>query len=69
MSAMNNPDELAKKIIWVYENEMLIDRIISRGIDTAAKYTWDNIIPQLIKYYRQISRFKPIKSQEQHKYP
>lgn len=60
MTAMSDPNELAKNIISVYEDEALADKIISGGIKTASKYSWDNIIPQILKYYQQISNYKPV---------
>lgn len=66
MAAMNNPRDLAEKIIQVYENSSLSNKIISGGLRTASKYKWDIIIPQIIKYYQRISNFTPIKSEKQH---
>ncbi|HKM21651.1 MAG TPA: glycosyltransferase family 4 protein [Lachnospiraceae bacterium] len=62
MATTNDPIDLANKIIWVYENEMLAGKFISAGIKTASIYTWDKIVPQLIKYYQQISSYRPVKS-------
>ena len=62
MAAVKNPTDLAEKIIWVYENKTAAKKMIAEGIKTASQYKWDNIIPQLIKHYKQISRFRPVKS-------
>ncbi|MHB8127884.1 MAG: glycosyltransferase family 4 protein [Mobilitalea sp.] len=62
MIAMNDPGDLAEKIIQVMESDSLANNLISEGINTASQYTWDNIIPQIIEYYQQIAGFRPIKS-------
>lgn len=62
MADMNDPQDLAEKIIQVLENDSLRNHIISEGLKTASRYTWDQIMPQLIAYYQKISGFTPIKS-------
>jgi len=65
MVAMNDPRDLAEKIIRVIESDTLKNNLISEGLKTATQYTWDNIIPQIIEYYQQIAAFTPIKSEIQ----
>lgn len=60
MINMNDPEDLAEKIIQVIKSDILANKLISEGIKTASLYTWDNIIPQIIEYYRQIAGFIPI---------
>ena len=52
MFAMQDPEAMAEKIIHVIENDTLRKKIICEGLKTASQYTWDNIIPQIIEYYR-----------------
>jgi len=59
MIAMNNPGDLAEKMIQVMESDTLASNLISEGINTASQYTWDNIIPQIIEYYQMIASFRP----------
>lgn len=59
---MNNPDNMAEKIISVIENDILRKKVIFQGLKTASKYTWDKIIPQIIEYYRQIAGYTPMKN-------
>ena len=59
MFHMNNPEDMAEKIITVTENYILRKSIILQGIETASQYTWDKIIPQIIEYYRQIAGYTP----------
>jgi len=61
MFHMNNPENMAEKIISVIENDILRKKIISQGLKTASKYTWDKITPQIIEYYRQIAGYTPMK--------
>ncbi len=62
MFNMKSPEDMAEKIIHVIENDILRKKIICEGLKTASQYTWDKIIPQIIKYYRQIAGYTPIKS-------
>lgn len=64
MVAMNDPVDLAKKIIQLHKDGALRDRIISEGLKTASQYTWDSIIPKIISYYRQVAGFTPVKSKK-----
>lgn len=61
MFHMNNPENMAEKIISVIENDILRKKIIFQGLKTASKYTWDKITPQIIEYYRQIAGYTPMK--------
>jgi len=63
MVAMNDPGDLAEKIIQVIEDGTLANNLILEGIKTASQYTWDNIIPQIIEYYQQIASFTPVISE------
>lgn len=60
MTAMNNPQSIAENIVKAFENDTLRNKLISEGLKTASRYTWDHIISQIIEYYQKISGFKPI---------
>lgn len=62
MVVVNDPVDMAEKIIHLFESGTLRNKIISEGLRTASQYTWDSIIPQIIEYYRQIASSIPIKS-------
>lgn len=57
---MNDPEDIAEKIIKLYENTRLRNQLIAEGSKTASRFTWDWITPQIINYYGKISRFKPV---------
>ncbi|NLZ80698.1 MAG: glycosyltransferase family 4 protein [Clostridiales bacterium] len=68
MIAMNDPEDLAEKIIQVFEDDALRNKIILEGLKTASNYKWDNIISQIMEYYQKISAFVPKRDEEMGKY-
>jgi glycosyltransferase involved in cell wall biosynthesis len=60
MTETNDPHEIAEKVALLMEDGALCSSVVLGGLRTAAKYTWDSTIPQIIDYYRQISRFTPV---------
>ena len=62
MVNINDPVDMAEKIIQLLKNDMLRNRIISEGLKTASQYKWDCIIPKIISYYQQVASFTPVKN-------
>jgi len=60
MAAMGDPNSIAEKVALLIEDEKLRQSVIAGGLKTAARYTWSNIIPRIINYYRLISSFTPV---------
>ncbi len=56
---MENPRDIAEKLQMLHRNEQLKKQIQQGGQSTAARYSWDRIIPDLIAYYRRLARFSP----------
>lgn len=60
MIAMNDPEDIAKKIVKLIKDDDLRESIITEGLKTSSRFTWEHITPRLINYYRKVSRFSPI---------
>ncbi|MDD4401750.1 MAG: glycosyltransferase family 4 protein [Desulfitobacteriaceae bacterium] len=66
MVNINDPVDMAEKIIQLFKDDMLRNRIISKGLKTASQYTWDCIIPKIISYYQQVAGLTPVKNKIVH---
>ena len=50
----NNPDTLARAILWLSYDHHLRMKLSQNALKTAAKYSWDNIADQYIALYEDI---------------
>ena len=51
---------LAEKIILLLENQELYHRLQQQGYQTAARFKWSQIIPQLRDFYEEVALYEPI---------
>ena len=51
-------EDMKNKIKILYNNEDLRKKLMLNACNTAKKYQWDKIIPQIEEYYRKISKYK-----------
>lgn len=56
---IENPQDLAQKIIEVLSNNTLLEHLRKNGLETANTYKWSNIIPSLYEYYKEVAQYKP----------
>lgn len=60
MIQMENPIDLADKIIHLYRDYNLRHSLISGGLITAKQFDWTNIVPELLRYYKKVAEYRPI---------
>lgn len=58
MVEKDDPEGLAKAIDRVIRDDKLQKKLSKAGLETAKKYTWDNVVSQLENYYKELSRQK-----------
>lgn len=54
----HNKDDLVEKIERLIKDKELRNKLSKNGMETAKKFSWDEIINQLIKYYQEIAKYK-----------
>lgn len=60
MIQMENPIDLADKIIHLYRDYNLRHSLILGGLITAKQFDWTNIVPELLRYYKKVAEYRPI---------
>ncbi|HWP79457.1 MAG TPA: glycosyltransferase family 4 protein [Candidatus Acidoferrum sp.] len=55
---MQNPADIANKLLALHANPTLRDRLRTGGLKTAKDFSWARIMPQLIRYYRELARYR-----------
>ncbi|KGX89281.1 glycosyltransferase family 4 protein [Pontibacillus marinus] len=58
ISEMKNPQDIASKLKRILGEQPLRDKIIQNGLVTARKFSWDQIMAEVLRYYRGISSYK-----------
>jgi L-malate glycosyltransferase len=53
--------DISTKILELLENTDLRKNLIKNGLNTAEKFNWDDIISQLLYFYRDVARYEVIK--------
>lgn len=64
MINMDDPDDIIEKVIRLVNDKKLKQHLIDEGLKTADKFSWKNIIPKLIDYYRTIARYRVVIDKE-----
>jgi glycosyltransferase involved in cell wall biosynthesis len=57
---INNPSSIAENIIKLLNDKQLYAKLRENGIKTARKFSWNIIIPELINYYKEIAKYRPL---------
>jgi len=56
---MRSPRDIAEKLFALHADAPLKRRLRRGGLATARNFSWERIIPELICYYRELSRYRP----------
>lgn len=56
----NDPQSLSQQVIRLLNDEKLYAKLSKNGVKTAKQFDWDNIIPSIIDYYKEIAMYRPI---------
>ena len=54
----HDEDDMKEKIERLINDRDLLHRIAKNGMETASKFTWDNSINDMEKYFREISKYR-----------
>ncbi len=57
---MQNPCAIAHAIEALHADKALRENIMHGGYETAKRFSWETVTPQLIAYYREVARFRPV---------
>lgn len=58
ITEMKNPGDIAAKIKVLFKDISLRVKLIQNGLLTARKYSWDQIIKEVLHFYKEISKLK-----------
>jgi len=58
ISEVKNPEHISSTLKRLLTDKPLRDKIIQNGLITARKYSWDQIMKELLRYYKGISSYK-----------
>ncbi len=59
LADMGSPESLAEKVIELLKNPELYSSIQRNGINTAAKFCWEEVMQKLLNYYERIAEYRP----------
>ncbi len=59
-----DPKELAEGVINIIENDDLRKELITNGLESVKKYSWNNVTNQVLDYYREIMRKRKIEKEK-----
>jgi len=59
MTKMDDPYDLADRIIQLYRDPYLRQSLTSCGYATAKRFDWESIVAELIQYYKEAAGYEP----------
>ncbi|MFC9778617.1 glycosyltransferase [Paenibacillus chitinolyticus] len=60
LAKIGDPESLSKQLTWLLENPLLRESQIVKGLETAARFSWEAILPQVEMYYKQAAGYDPV---------
>jgi glycosyltransferase involved in cell wall biosynthesis len=60
LSPVGDVKKIENNILEIASNSELKQKIISRGIITSNRFKIDKTVPRLLKYFREVARYKPV---------
>lgn len=55
---MKNPEDMAIQIKAILSDPTLKEHLITNGLATASKYKWENIMVEILNYYKNIANYE-----------
>ncbi|MFS0836301.1 glycosyltransferase family 4 protein [Paenibacillus sp. 1P03SA] len=60
LAEIRDPESLSVQLTYLLENPLLREKQIVKGLETAARFSWNAVLPQVENYYKEAAGCDPI---------
>ncbi|MEY9096629.1 glycosyltransferase [Paenibacillus sp. RC84] len=60
LAEIGDPESLSKQLTWLLENPLPRENQIVKGLETAARFSWKAVLPQVEMYYKEVAGYDPV---------
>ncbi|SEG61751.1 glycosyltransferase [Paenibacillus sp. UNC499MF] len=60
LAEIGDPESLSKQLTYLLENPLLREKQIVKGLETAARFSWNAVLPQIENYYKESAGCDPV---------